>query len=411
MEKKRFGIFFSTSSYAIAAAIIQFFTFILLGRSLGADNYSIILFSAVFVVIFVEFLGPGIGDFTIKNKVSESSGIGDIVSDSLLSILLTFPIVIFIAAVILMNVDFPNVSFQVILILFGSELISTKSLSYFEHVNVSIQKFSSINTFKLFVAMLKFITAFIYFILLSADDISVWIYIQSFLSITVSFFVWCYFYILFKFQFKLSFSSYEFKDGLKFAATQFLRGLSSVTDRYVVENNFSKAEFSSYSVSFRLMQFSLIPLQTVLKIIYPGYFKAAKLSVRHCFSFAISQLKLVVPASMLSVFGLVFLSFYIDVILGESYLGIKDVLFNISFIPLFMAISYVFQDFMISIDSSAHRYLCQIFLITCLVGFFLFLDVINLAHYASLVTLSYFLASIFSFLIALKLRGKSDRAN
>lgn len=395
--RSRLNDFFNTSFAALLSAVLQLISFIIIGRSLGADSYAVILAGAMYVVIFVEFVGPGVGDFTIKSLNASDVSADKLISDSFLSIILTYPVVLFFVY-FLLSAIYPSL-FNLIFFVFAAELLSTKLVSYFDHFNIAIKNILIVNYFKISHSFFKCLIVLTYFVFYDGKSIESWVVLHVITSIVISASIVVFFYKRFSFVVSSGFNFYRFLDGIRFGFSQLLRALGGVTDRYVVDVFFSKTDFSIYSVAYRFVQFSLIPLQSVQKLAYPGFFSSAKLSVSHCYSYSVKRFFPSLMAASLSTLGLLIASTFIELLLGSTFLGVSDIFIVFSALPILIAVNNVCQDFFVAVGKFKVRYFSQFLLISLLVfGYFVSPNT-DVFSYSVVVVAVYFVNSILSFLL------------
>lgn|GEM_PF-4263803 len=346
-------LWLASNIYLVATAGLQLFGFIILGRALGAVEYGQILAVTVFVSLGVEFVGLGCGDSLIKNVSVDSSAYSKLIGQCIKLCLITLvPVSVSIVTLLYFFTDTDTV-FNIVLVV--TELYSVRFLALNDHSLIANSDIKRLNIIKLAYAILRLVVILIAVNIFTVESAWSWIPFQIICSVIIT----SAFFAATVKQYggidKTSSMRLNLKESVLFSGTQTLRALQNNVDKYAIQFGFSQIVFSLYAVAARFLQYSLIPLQAVLRMSYPRFFKAEKNQKNSSFWLALKLLPVVLGASLIPFIFLMWGGFIVELMLGESYAGVSSYMSLLAPIPVLLGMQYIFMDLLTALGSHTTR--------------------------------------------------------
>jgi O-antigen/teichoic acid export membrane protein len=377
-NKRNFGIWFSSNIFLIATAALQLLGFIILGRALGAIEYGKILAVTVFVSLGVEFVGLGCGDSLIKRVSTEKKAYPMMIRECIRLCLITLiPVSTIIITLLTL---FTQSEFTLIAVLVLTELYSTRFLALIDHSSIANKDITYLNTIKLTYATLRLAVIASAVYVFSISNAWSWIPFQiicTFIITSVLFFTTVKRYGGIE---RSSDIQIDLKESLLFSLTQTSRALQNNIDKYAVQLIFSPLLFSLYAVAGRFLQYSLIPLQAVLRMSYPKFFQAEKTLKNSSVTLAIKLTPVIIAASAIPFSFLLWGGFIVEFLLGDSYEGVSTYMSLLAPLPVILGLQYICMDLLTALDSHRTRLTISAIHVLTLCCYFFSFSSINIEH-------------------------------
>lgn len=355
-------------------AFAQLLLFIIVARALGPEGYGVIVSIAVICTIAVEFLGLGCGDLLIKSVASGSRRIEEAIGNAVFLIIWSFPVVYSLGAFFIWLVLDDNRYVFVALLLLASELISSRLLALSEHIAISKNNALLSTYYKLAFTLIRAVVLVVGFFIFGIDDIFDYWYWQFGVGIFASAFIFHYSIKGFG-KIVIHSAKNSLAAGFSFSITQAFRAMQVNADRLIIGFTLTSSSLGIYGSAARMMQFSLIPIQALLRIYYPLFFNVGDVGelkkVLRVTSFKIGFVGLIC-----SIFVWIFAPL-VEQIIGVKFEGVSVILRGLSPLPLLFSVQYVYGDALSGIGLQKIRAYISIFTVALLSVLVFFLSLSN----------------------------------
>lgn len=369
MDKKPIAAWLFSNIYLVATAFLQLVSFIVLGRYLGAIEYGIIISVTVFVTLAVEFVGLGCGDSLIKKVSTNKSVFSEMITECLVVCAITLlPVA---AVVTLLLAAFNTNSIWLIGILVVTELYSTRVLALIDHTCIALSQITVLNRVKLFYAASRLLIITIACLVFNVSTAWQWVFFQIICSVLLSTFLLSFIVIRFGGIKKQSTRHLKLTESIKFSLTQVLRACQNNVDKYGVQFIFDALTFSLYAVAGRFMQYSLIPLQALLRVSYPKFFQSEKKQKGSAINLSFKLLPVVFGVSLIPFLFMQFGGPLVELALGSTYESVSVYMALLSPLPVLMAFQYLYMDVLTAINRHDLRLLTVFIHVATLISGFL----------------------------------------
>jgi O-antigen/teichoic acid export membrane protein len=367
-KSKNLKIWASSNIFLVTTALFQLGGFIILGRALGAIEYGTLLAVTIFVSLAVEFVGLGCGDSLIKIVSTDAKKYPMVIRESLiLSIVTLLPVCL---VVTLLLYFFSDSDPLLVFVLVLTELFSTRALALVDHSSIANTDIASLNRVKLSYAIFRFFVIIIASYAIGVSTAWQWVPFQVLCSVIVTAYMLQKTVKKYGGLAKGSVPLIKLRESIIFSFTQTSRAIQSNVDKYAVQFAFDAITFSLYAVAGRFVQYSLIPLQAVLRMSYPSFFIAEKEAVCGSLKLAVKVLPLMFLVSLVPFSFLKWGGFVIEILLGGSYKGVSGYMTLLAPIPVLLGIQYIFMDVLTALGSHKIRLIISLLHVTSLILYF-----------------------------------------
>lgn len=369
---------FHNTKWALINKILQVFfqtiTFLLLVKLLSLEEFGIYATVTALCLILMNFVNPGITNIITRNIAQ----LKDIRNTLTFSFRITWLYSLFFTIIssVLLTLVFSEKYFIYFFILTLNEFLVNR---YFEIIYAyyqgeeKIKKFSFIQTINI---ILKFLIVFILLLLdTSSNDIFIIFIISSFIANSI------YFFMIFK-NFNFTFSKYysfqmreNFKIGMHFAISTASKNLSSNTDKIMISKMLSFDTTAYYTLSYRIIQLTMIPMQALFISMYTPYFKNGLHGIKNNLLLLIKVIKF--PLIYILVVGILIFnfSFLVPDIFGDKYKDSIDLIKIFVFLPIFLTLNSLLADAITGAGYQKERTFFQ--LLSAILNIFLNILLIN----------------------------------
>jgi O-antigen/teichoic acid export membrane protein len=367
-KSKNLKIWASSNIFLVTTALFQLGGFIILGRALGAIEYGTLLAVTIFVSLAVEFVGLGCGDSLIKIVSTDAKKYPMVIRESLiLSIVTLLPVCL---VVTLLLYFFSDSDPLLVFVLVLTELFSTRALALVDHSSIANTDIASLNRVKLSYTIFRFFVIIIASYAIGVSTAWQWVPFQVLCSVIVTAYMLQKTVKKYGGLAKGSVPLIKLRESIIFSFTQTSRAIQSNVDKYAVQFAFDAITFSLYAVAGRFVQYSLIPLQAVLRMSYPSFFIAEKEAVCGSLKLAVKVLPLMFLVSLVPFSFLKWGGFVIEILLGGSYKGVSGYMTLLAPIPVLLGIQYIFMDVLTALGSHKIRLIISLLHVTSLILYF-----------------------------------------
>ena len=248
----------------------QGISFIILARTLGANDFGILISILAIGNIISPFVDFGSYDLIIK-RLSNGEKFKRVVNETVILLLIAAPLFMLLLTVI--AVSLYGYSLFLIILVGLTVLFSDKLLSLFIAYNVARDKFKIVSIIESLVSALRLILALLLFYI--DGDVATWailLFIHGAISTTAIFVI-----LRRETQFTLEHKPTKklIKDGLPFVWTQLGMNANQDVDKLFLVKMAGAEIAGIYAVAMRVLNLALIPIYSFYMTAYPRYFRAS----------------------------------------------------------------------------------------------------------------------------------------
>jgi O-antigen/teichoic acid export membrane protein len=325
--------------------IIQAGYFIIIARSLGAQQYGAFAAVTAMVAIFSPFVGLGYGNLIIKNVARNrellAEYFGNGVATTLATGLAGVGIVIAICRLVLPG----SIAIAVILMVAVSDLIFFRLLIIVASAFQAVERLDRTAQFNVLISAARFIgiagtvvvvrnpTAEVWSLVYAASTaVATVISLESARSLVKS----------------LKLAPHRIKsellEGLYFAGGLSAQTIYNDVDKTMLARLSTLGANGIYSAAYRLIDVAFIPVSSVLYAAYPGYFRHGKGEAQATYKYAKQLMPRPIGFSLLAFVGLLAGAPLVPKILGSDYSRTVEALRWLAILPLLKTVHYFFAD-------------------------------------------------------------------
>jgi O-antigen/teichoic acid export membrane protein len=266
------GFHLGTSFALLLTAAIQAAGFVLIARGLGANEFGRLMIMQAFSQLSLELVSLGAGDALIRRVSRDRSQHGPAFGHALIMTGLTaFPtsLALTLAA---MAYD-STIAVPVIALFLVGDLIGNRLVSLAEHAFVAQTRIWDANIVRLGSAIPRTISAaYAFYLVVRPAGLETWMIIQSAVMLAAGICAIAFVAVRLG-RPVLKFDRDDLSFGASMALTQWSLSLQFSADRLVLGLAASPSLVAVYSAAMRCIQLALLPIVSVLRNIYAGFFK------------------------------------------------------------------------------------------------------------------------------------------
>ncbi|NJO44417.1 MAG: oligosaccharide flippase family protein [Oscillatoriales cyanobacterium RM2_1_1] len=325
---------------------IQTASFILVARSLGAENFGIFVGVSALGAIVLPFAVLGSGDILIQFVSRDRSRFSEYWGKTLVTVFTSSTIIIILLVLFAKLFILKSVPIVVLILILTADILGI-TLTF----HVTAKAFMAVDMIKesafvrLMLAITKFLAAVMMASMFSNPDIMVWSSLYFISTIVASFGS-----ILFvcKILGKPTFSSLKFNDelvqGLYFAISESAGTINANIDKTMLVSLATAEVAGIYAAAYRAIDVSSIPIFSMLGATYAKFFQHGVSGIKGSLSFAKRLLPSVILYGVIATVGVLVFAPFVPYILGQEYEGTVEILRWLAPIPLFIGLQYMAAD-------------------------------------------------------------------
>lgn len=358
-QRRRSVQWFSSVIAIGVSAVFQFAGIVILARSLGPEEFSIIVATAAVASVAVEFVGLGSGDMLIRsvsrNPATYAGAFGRALK--IIAVTLLPGSIAALLAATTMSGQYQTV--WVLFLLTLSEIISIRFIILLEQIAIAHHRTQVANGYKLLSAALRFSAIAGACLILGVTSASAWA--GHYAAAVVAIVGCCTLHAI------KTFGPPEFSTppgaqhaGLLFSAMQIVRAMQFAMDKVAVAAIASPAAVGVFGMASRVAQFSVLPASALTRITYPTFFARGANGTREAARYGLGILPVSLLIASLSSAGVIVLSFFLDDILGSAYADAGFYLRLLALLPVLSTLQNVAGDILSGSDRQHYRFLSGI---------------------------------------------------
>jgi len=343
--------------------VIQAAYFIIIARSLGANQYGAFMGVAAMVGIFTPFVGLGSDKLMIKNVARNRALLDEYFGNGVMKVLVTG----LVGVVIVISIckwTLPNtIATVVILMVALSDLICYRLMDMaaaaFQAVEV-LKKTAQINVL---ISLSRFLGIAATAAVVRHPTAELWSFVYAgatAVATVISLFSVAT--LLQSFKLAPHLVPGELLEGFYFSTGLSAQTIYNDADKTMLVRLSTLGANGIYAAAYRLIDVSFTPVRSLLDAAYPGYFRhGQKRDIQATYGYARQLLPRPLAFSLCAFAGLVLGAPFIPKILGTEYLATVEAVRWLALLPLFKTIHYFLADALTGAGYQGLRMGIQIF--------------------------------------------------
>lgn len=317
--------------------------FILFARSMGAEIFGVFSGVLALVIIATPFFAFGAGSVLVKNCSTDATKITEYIGNALLmsaaTSLIAFPILHFIQTAAF-SAKYTSLVFCAI---FFSDFVFSKLNEIASQVFQSQSKMSKFAEFTILTGLLRVAAVALLYLLELNTSLNNWLlaYISSSFLGAIYAWYWC---IRVYGTPSPCFKYNKIGEGLFFSAGLASQGVYNDADKALILRYDTQFISGNYSAAYKIIDIAFSPIRAFLSVTYTGFFKAGSNGLGAAYTYALRILPATIALGTISLLGILFASFLITPILGDSFENAKSIVYFLCAIPLLRSIHFVLAD-------------------------------------------------------------------
>jgi O-antigen/teichoic acid export membrane protein len=336
-------------------SVLQFVNFIMIARAIGPAGYGVIVAVAAIVTISVELVGLGCGDMLTKTIARGQDLVRLAFGNALVLVLLTLlPVFAGSTAFLVFFMPVDGAFLLVALALLFAELVSARALALSEHLAIANKQPLTANIYRIGFSSVRLAMILVAMLLFRVSDLSQW-WLWQFCFGTI---VAPLSLVLAARRFGmpiLNLRTFNLGTGMMFSLNQIVRALQLNIDRLVMGPVLSTASLGIYGTGARLVQFSLIPVQAILRTTYPQFHECGHRSFGAARAYAYKVMPGILVVAFIPAAAVWILAPIFAALMGEGFEPVTNVLRGLAPLPIALAIQYVYGDVLSGADHQNWR--------------------------------------------------------
>lgn len=328
----------------MAAVILQAIQFILLARTLGATEFSVLTAVNALVTIAIPLAGLGYGNVMLMNVSRLRTSAPQQLANALVATGVLGTILVFAIAVMALVLYGSRESMVLALVMGVTELLLVRCCLISGQFFQSIDDIKRVSLINVSVSLCRVASIFV-LLLLSRSDALLWascclvlIFLLSFWHVPAA--------IKSAGGFRPSFFTLkaELKEASYFAFGTTAKAVYTDLDKIVLAREAAPAVLGVYNSAYRLVIMAFMPIRSLLLVTASKFFQVGESGLQHSYAFSLKLLKFSLTYGILTGIGLYFCAPVLPYVLGPSYQDSVPVLQWLSPLPAIQGVHYVLSD-------------------------------------------------------------------
>ncbi len=342
--------------------IIQSILFLLLAKYLGVNEFGLFSICIALAGLFAAFDAIGVGSVLLKD-ISRSRRVFELRVATVIFVYFVTSIFLILAYILVFSLLFDNISLLAIFNFAVSELFFQSFIYLKNQIYQGLNKFNFIVYNNVGLSLMRLLGVFFVGWLcnynLNLEQVSSVFVIASglwFLISSISFVR----IIELRWNIRLNLAFLMLKQGIHFSLSKLSAIGNSESDKVMLGQLKGEFEAGIYSVSVRLINMIMVPVNTVFSVTMPKYFLHGKNGILSNYNFSTTFVPYLLLYASLCFLLLMNFSNYIPIILGESYAYVENSLKYLALVPVIKIISTAMADSLTGAGYQAKRSKIQI---------------------------------------------------
>lgn len=338
--------------------ITQGIYFLLLAKILGVVNFGAFSAAIAFISIFTPFAGWGSGNVLIKNVAKNQKQIPYFFGNSIIIVLISGTIFSAVS-IILGKLVLPNIiTIFMLLTLALAEMIFGKIVELCGQVFQSFELLKYTALINFMVYFFRLISLLIYIFFIEHHNLHSWFWLYLFSSIITSLISLILVIKLVGIPKPNKIHIY-LKEGFFFSFGVSSKTIYTDIDKTMLSRMTTLETTGSYSIAYKVINFSFIPVVALLSSTYARFFKYGNQGLRKAYELSKKIFPYTVLYGAIISFVIYHVSPIIPEILGDEYAESIKVIRILTLIPFIQSIYYPFVDTLTGAGYQSTRSLIQ----------------------------------------------------
>lgn len=316
----------------------QGIAFIIIARTLGANDFGILISILAIGNIISPFVDFGSYDLIIK-RISNGEKFNLVVNETIILLLIAAPLFVILLSAIATSLY--GYSLYLIVAIGMTVLFSDKLLSLFIAYNIARDKFKIVSIIESLVSALRLIFALLLFFI--DGDVATWAFLLLIHGAISTVIIFLILRRETRFTYAHKPSKKLLRDGLPFVWTQVGMNANQDVDKLFLAKIAGAEIAGIYAVAMRVLNLALIPIYSFYMTAYPRYFRASSEGI-HGVKHALSML---LPSSLIGLItaaGIYLIAPFAPLILGDEYRETIGLVQLAALIPIIQTMATPFAD-------------------------------------------------------------------
>jgi O-antigen/teichoic acid export membrane protein len=356
-----------TSFALLLTAAIQAAGFVMIARGLGANEFGRLMIMQAFSQLSLELVSLGAGDALIRRVSRDRSQHGPAFGHALIMTGLTGVPTSIALTLAAMAYD-PTIAVVAIALFLVGDLIGNRLVSLAEHAFVAQTRIWDANIVRLSAAVLRTVSAvYAFYLVMRPAGLEAWMIIQS--TITLAAGICAIAFVALRIGRPVwTFHREDLSFGTSMAITQWSLSLQFSMDRLVLGLAASPSLVAVYSAAMRCIQLALLPIVSVLRNIYAGFFTMGQQGITATSAYARANIYKVLVLGSLAGVTLAAGADFFAWVFGREFSETASILRWLSAVPLLRGIQLILADALSGADLHYIRTMLSLAGALCYVG-------------------------------------------
>ncbi|MGB3190018.1 MAG: oligosaccharide flippase family protein [Limnoraphis sp.] len=346
----------------VISIFIQAFYFILVARSLGAENFGIFVGVSALGAVVLPFAVLGSGDILIQSVSRDRSRFSEYWGKALVTVfassLIITTVLVLLAKFFLLR-SVPTV--VLVLILTADILGVTLTFHVAGKALAAVDKIKESAIVRIMLTISKFLAAIIMVQLFPQSNILIWSSLY-FLSTLISAFSSVLFvcHLLGKPKFSSLKLKGDLAQGLYFAISESASSINANIDKTMLVSLSTAEAAGLYAAAYRVIDVGSVPIFSVLGATYVKFFQHGLSGIKGSLGFAKRLLPGIALYGIVAAIGLWLVAPFVPLILGEEYNNAVGTLRWLAPVPFYIGVQYMAADALTGAGFQRSRSIIQV---------------------------------------------------
>ncbi len=328
----------------LVPAAMQFALFALFARVLGVEQYGLYIALVSWAPICFELLGWGAGEYLIKRTTHSPQNFAPAHRHLKAVLALSLPPSLIVLALLTLGTTSGAASILTILIVGLGELLGLRLLVNAEQTAIALEKLSAANWLRSLQVLPRFAGVLLAYALSPQANFETLAIGGALGTLVGGLLLPVVFARTLPRSEPMQLSSPGLRQGTWFVGTQLVRASQHNIDRIVLAPLVDPAILGLYGAAQRFIQIGLLPLQALLRLTYPRFFRAGEHGITGSFRFALHILPLALAATATTSLILHAAARWLPLLIGPEFeQSVTYLLYLAPILPLF-ALNSVLSD-------------------------------------------------------------------
>lgn len=349
----KLGIFeisakFRSYGFSLVAMLVpagmQFVLFAFYARALGAEQYGLYIALMSWIPICVELAGWGAGEYLLKRTAHQPQAFAAGRGHARAALLVSVPVAVMVFMVMTSAVLGGAVSLWTMAIIGFAECAGLRLLITLEQMAMSLSRWKTANVLRAVQVVPRLVGVVIAYFAFGMRGFEALALAGSLGVLTAALGLTIGFGRFFPKASAVRLDLGGLRQGSWFVGNQLVRTSQQNIDRIVLTPLLDPAALAIFGAAQRFIQIGMLPLQAVMRISYPGFFKAGAAGVACSARYGLGVLPMALAAAVLGGIGVAAMAQLVPRLIGAEFSLSAHYLLYLAPSLLLFAINSTFSD-------------------------------------------------------------------